>query len=330
MTKDLSLVSANDSGTTIHIVPIDDIAIPKPAPVHDTGVVYDVPATIQKNDIATVTNGTGSYVVNGTITDKTGNLLLNATIQIVAVSNNKPLTDPFTVDNGKYVAWTDQNTDIVAVVFTLAGYATRKIVFTDLINKPDVVLTPGNSFPWLEIALVLGAVYAINQAKRKRGEKIGKISAGDVTVIFFILGGVIAFSVIKKILESLGLWNSKDTKDLDNAATNPSSFWNPNYWQTIKPANANWSYAFTESDAQVMAAKIWNAFNWYNDDEDAVMAIFRQCRTKANASFLAWVFQNKFGQDLLTFLRGGNWPQDRLSDADVNTINQFISKLPNY
>jgi hypothetical protein len=75
--------------------------------------------------------------------------------------------------------------------------------------------------------------------------------------------------------------------------------------------------------------QILDSFGAFNDNEEQAIAVFHQLKTKANVSFLAEIFYRMTGQDLLTYLRGGIWPQDRLSDSDVNAINQFLSKLPN-
>lgn len=279
-----------------------------------------------------VDNGLGQLYVEGFVFG-VNNKLIPATVQVVVNATGAPLTQPLTVADGSYSAWinvTDRYTN--AVKFSSPGYQDKTVQFSILENTPDVTLEKGTGGliqPW-QIVVVGAAIAIYMQKEKKKGRKVGFLSTGDIMPIFLLVGGVIGFSLIKAILEKLGLWDSKDTKDLDEAASDPNSFWNPNYWQTIKPANAGWTYAITQAQANQWAGEIYNSFGAWNDCEECVKAVFRRCRTKANVSFLCWEFNNRYGFDLLDFLRGGNWPQDRLSDSDVNEINQFVSSLPKY
>lgn len=165
---------------------------------------------------------------------------------------------------------------------------------------------------------------------RKKKKAVGKISAGDVTPFILIGGALLAFSAVNKLFTFLGIFRSKDTKNLDQEASNPNSPWSPNYWIVWKEKGVKWSYAIDEPTAYAWLEELRDAFGWFNDCEECAIAVLKRCRTKSNLSFLAWVFQKYWGEDLLTYLRGGWWPEDRLSDEDVNTIDKYISKLPNY
>lgn len=239
---------------------------------------------------------------------------------------NKTPATPIT--NCSFYAFTDQDINGVYIVFDFPGYKKKKALFnsfpSDSNGRRYVVLE--KAFPIAAVLLVVGAV-AIYQ---KQNGKVGKLDIKDIEAIAIIIGGLIALSLIKKILESLGIWDSKDTTQLDAAATDPNSFWNPNYWQTIKPASANWTYAIDRATAESWAKEIWDAAGAFNDCESCMIAVMKRCKTRANASYLAYVFQQIYGADLLTWLRGGTWPNDRLSDADVNTINNYILSLPKY
>lgn len=170
--------------------------------------------------------------------------------------------------------------------------------------------------------LAIGAGIIFLLAKKKEQKKqVGKIETKEVLLIG---GGLIAFSVLQKILQGVGLWKSQETKNLDQETTNPNSFWSPNYYKMY----SSYSYAIDRKTAESYAKEIYNAFGMFNDCEECVKAVFRRLRTKSNVSYLVQVFSDVYGQDLLTFLRGGIWPQDRLSDSDVNEINSFLSKLP--
>lgn len=301
-----------DDGSVKH--PIDP---PPPPPIKDDGD-DDATGDESPKDVKSM-----AYYVNGYVVDaKTGAALQGKTEFYFSDDPSRTVSSSPFGAGGHYDAWTD-SPQVAHLRFIVPGYKTLDVVFYDLMQDSTVHMT--KAFPWWALALVAAAAATV---MNKKG--VGAIEKKDVTIIYMIVGGVVGFSIIKSILEYLGLWKDKDTGDLDNASTNPNSFWNPNYWQTIKPANASYTYAFTESQAYAMCQVIVNAFGIFNDDEEAVIGVFKQCRTQANASFICWVFNKYWHDDMLTYLRGNWWPQDRLSDAELNIINQYVSRLPKY
>jgi len=110
---------------------------------------------------------------------------------------------------------------------------------------------------------------------------------------------------------------------LDQAAQDPTTFWNVNFWKKNVPATI-----LTLSAAKNMADIIYNSFGAFDDNEEQAIGVFKSLKFQTQASFLSDIFSQTYKQDLLTFLRGGNWPKDRLSDAQVSEINSFIEKLP--
>lgn len=269
-----------------------------------------------------------SYL-EGNIYDGHGNLVkANGTIYLYVPGGTESAPDRITdgTFDGSYTLYTDwpENT---FVDFAFDGYKKITLSYKDIADANGLIYLEKEvkPAPWI-IAIVLIAVIAY----RKKTNKVGAFSTADLFPIAILVGGVIGFDLIKKSLEGLGIWDSRDTKDLNEESSNPNSFWSPNYWQTVKPANKNWTYAINEQTALDWCKEIKDAFGVFNDNEEQAIAVFKRCRTKANCSFLAWVFQKYYNQDLLTYLRGGAWPQDRLSDADVNVINKYISNLPAY
>lgn len=262
--------------------------------------------------------------IEGVIVDKNGNYITNSgTVQLTVPGQYIP---PYPITDGTFSAWTDLP-DAALLTFKFNGYKDKKLKFIDVANNDGVVTL--ESISNITIFALLAVLAAVHLYRQKTG-KIGKLTTADLMPLFLLAGGVIGFVLLKQVLEKLGIWESADTKALDAVQDEPNSFWSPNYWQTIKPANKNWTYAITESEAAEWLREIEDSFGMFNDCEECAIAVFKRCRTKANLSFLSWVFSKLGGGDLLTYLRGGWWPQDRLSDADVNIINQYISKLPNY
>lgn len=167
----------------------------------------------------------------------------------------------------------------------------------------------------------IGLMIALLSEKKK----VGKVERKDIWNFVLIAGVVLSFDVIKKILTSLGIWKSNETKQLDSQATDPNSFWNPNFYKQFN----SYTYAINTNQATDYAKRIYESFGFFNDCEECVKAVFYELKTKSNVSFLSKIFQDIYGQALLPFLRGGIWPQDRLSDSDVSELNNYISKLPN-
>lgn len=169
----------------------------------------------------------------------------------------------------------------------------------------------------------VGVLLLLSSKKKKKG--VGKIENKDLMTLALAGGLLLSFDLIKRFFEGIGIWKSADTKNIDAEETNPDSAFNPNFYKQY----VNYTYAITGQQALDYAAQIYNAFGAFNDCEECVMNVFYALRTKSNVSFLADKFAQQYGQSLLPFLRGGWWPQDRLSDSDLNTILQYVSKLPN-
>lgn len=256
------------------------------------------------------------------------------TIAIRYKPTGQLIGDPGTIQTNNYAVWTDKSGNDILISFTSPGMAEITRSFSALMANPTIQFSAAGSTQKagggiITAAAALAVLLAVLNYQKRTG-KVGKLSTADLFPIFLLVGGVIAFDIIRRILEAVGLWKDRDEKDLDNAATDPGSFWNPNYWRNVLPSGAAYTYAIDLPTATQWASEIYNAFGVFNDNEEQVFNVFRRCKTRANASYIAYAFGLKYGEDLLKFLRGGWWPQDRLSDADVNEITKFINKLPKY
>lgn len=270
--------------------------------------------------------GNVQIVVEGTAFTAAGTPAVPLTMSFRKTGSTQILGST-TIDTNDWQAWTDQPASSMEIVFETPGHSPVVRTFAQLLANGTVQFSKGSAaIPLAAIVLVVAAVAMY----RKRAGKVGSLTTADLLPIFLLVGGVLAFDTIRRILEGLGLWDSRDTKNLDQAAADPNSWWNPNYWYNVKPAGANYSYSISFSTATDWATEIYNAMGFWNDNEDVPIAVFKRCKTRANASYIAYAFQQKYGEDLLKWLRGGWWPQDRLSDADVAEINDYVNKLPKY
>lgn len=181
-------------------------------------------------------------------------------------------------------------------------------------------------FPYL----LVGAGLLLFMFNDNDKHKVGAISKDKLQTSLIVTGGIIGWIIVKKILEILGILDDRDEVDLNNAANDPNSFWNPLMWNN-KPSNIRYTEPIvTQQQAQYYASLIYDAMGFFNDNEEQVIAVFRAMPSQAAASYVNYWFNQLYKQDLLTFLRGGTWPQDRLSDSEVNQINQYVKNLPKY
>lgn len=180
--------------------------------------------------------------------------------------------------------------------------------------------------------LGLGAAAAIMISSRGK-KRVAGIKSEDVRTGVYIVGGIIIISVLTKGLQKLQIFDSPEKKKLDQTVSDPGSYWTPNYWQNINPSGTGWAFSFTEQQAKDWLTNlINNTFGVIYDSPENALAIFKQLRTKANVSYMAYVLQQWKSQDLLTLLRnGGGWfPWDGLSDANVTLITNYTDSLPDY
>lgn len=188
------------------------------------------------------------------------------------------------------------------------------------LDQPKVTEKKVNYLPFL-----FGGGILLVAGSQKKQKKVGKIENKDLMTIALAGGLLLSFDMIKRFFEGIGIWKSAATKNIDSEETNPESAFNPNFYKNY----VNYTYAITGQQALDYSTQIYDAFGVFNDCEECVFNVFYALKTKSNVSFLADKFSQKYGQSLLTFLRGGWYPQDRLSDSDLNTILQYVSKLPN-
>lgn len=147
----------------------------------------------------------------------------------------------------------------------------------------------------------------------------GLIAAGAGFVLYKFSGS------FDKILQSLGLEKSQSTTNLDTAGANPASPWSPNFWKNA-PAGA---LILTSAAANADAEQIYNSIGFLHYNPDSVKAVIKGLKTQSQVSFLADIYSQKYQKDLLSDIRGGYW-NNRLSDDDVNALNDYVTKLPKY
>lgn len=219
------------------------------------------------------------------------------------------------------------------ITFSAAGHRTIETTGAELIDTgSNIHLEKSNSA--VVLILAAGLLYAFSNSKKKVGSPVALLAAQNPTVkkaMPFILvgGGVLAFFVLKDILEKLGIWKDKDERTVDDTSDDPESFWNPTMWQK-KPAGTNYTNPITLSTAKSYANEIYQATGVFDDCEECIKSVFRRLPSQAAASYVAFAFDLEYSMDLLNFLKGGTWPQDRLSYEDIAEITRYVTLLPKY
>lgn len=192
----------------------------------------------------------------------------------------------------------------------------------------DTIYLVKENFPYLQL-IAVAALFAYAAKKKK---SVGALDEKDLKLIALGLGGVISFSLLTKLLQSLGLWKSADTKALDVAASDPNSFWHPAFYLKLLSQGVKWSTGITATTADQWLRELDDAFSFFGDNEAKVKGILLRCQTQATMSFLAWEYNRNTGGDFLAYLRGQEkwYPWGGLSDYDINEVNKYISQLPKY
>ena len=263
--------------------------------------------------------------VEGFIYSKQGIPLYGASICTVVIAT-KQRGEVVKLSDNSYKAWADATPEQIAVAFDAPGFKEQIIPLTLLAQSPDVYLD--RSVSVIPIALAAGLL--LMTTKKKKTKSLGavaaenkKLTTSDIMPFILIIAAIMGFDIIQKILDKLGLGSDKKRQD---EMQDPNSPWKPTYYKNYTV----YTYAISTAQAQAFSKQIHDAFTVFQDDYNKIFAVFSQMRTKCNVSFLAYVFQNQYGEDLLSFLGdgGGVLPWDGLSTAHLNQLIDLVNNLP--
>jgi len=212
----------------------------------------------------------------------------------------------------------------LTIVFTAKGFTTQQVSGSTLIdgyNGPqggNIYMTKATG----NTAVIALAALALIVSLKEKKKRVGKVTTQDLLPFLLIAGSILAFNVIKKILDTLGLGGDPSADEL----ANPLSPWKPNYWKQF----STFTYAITESQAKEYAKTIHNAFTLFQDDFNAILGVFSSIKTKANVSYISDIFTRQYNEDLLSFLGdgGGILPWDGLSKEHLATILNLVNRMP--
>ena len=99
---------------------------------------------------------------------------------------------------------------------------------------------------------------------------------------------------------------------------------NPHYRKSLTAQRGKVLRSLPQKKAEDYADEINGALKWYNDDEDAIHAVFAKLTNKLKVSQVAAAFLDRHKAELLPKLI------DRLSDAEFTRIKNRIKSLPDH
>lgn len=145
------------------------------------------------------------------------------------------------------------------------------------------------------------------------------------------IGVGVYFFVLRPILQKLGVSKTKEDRIVEAVESLPNNTnpFSPQFWQQA-PAGA------TKLDLETAAryaARIYYAMGTFTDDEGEIYSVFRSLKTQGQVSYVAGLFQQNYGTDMLEYLkRGANQynPGSGLNADELAVVINIVSKLPKY
>ena len=160
-----------------------------------------------------------------------------------------------------------------------------------------------------------------------------------IEILIMIAAVIVLVLIIKKSLRNAGeALNILDTEEEDkkekeyekNQTELELSAFSPLFFQTEKAKNAKASI-FTQATANRLTSQLKNSVGTFNDDEQMFVSVFKNCKTKSQVSFLAYVFKNKYSKDMFQFINdyfNDEW--GTTANKEYKTVLNYVAKLPNY
>jgi len=152
------------------------------------------------------------------------------------------------------------------------------------------------------------------------------IDTGTIIAVGVGVAVIWGLSGLKKVLNSFGITESQETKDVDKEESNPNSPWSPLFYdkaptgsKLLTTAQLNWLYDQIDS-----------SWGYFDDDEEKIKgAIKAIIKYQSQWSFFSsWLAKTK-SIDLFDYMRGGAY-WGRLEDSDMAEITDYIKSLPKY
>lgn len=189
-----------------------------------------------------------------------------------------------------------------------------------------VVVTSGKktNHAWLLLIPVAMAM------SKKKGSVSGiPFNVGTVITVGAALVMFKGLSLVNDILAAFGLSKDKDDKRFDNENDDPESPLKPTLFEKADPAVHTATYNYVVARATDWGQQLLNAFGSFNDNESEAIGVFKKFRTQTEASCFAYIWEYEWQYpDLLQWLKGDGWPNDRLDTGEIAEILNYLHNLP--
>lgn len=179
--------------------------------------------------------------------------------------------------------------------------------------------------------LILAAI-AIASTKKKKSA-VGEIGFNMPTILtgVAIYAAFKSFDILDQLLSVFGLGKDKDDKNFDQENADPESPLKPNLYINAPKDKKQKAYQTVSAKATNLGQRLFDAFGGLNDDEAAAIGVFKNFSSKIEASCFAYIWEEEWQYpDLLQWLKGDSWPNDRLDTGEISEIIKYLDNLPTY
>lgn len=318
--EEIGKIAADDIGIFTGPVdgPIRVEPVKEPPILYDDSPVYPVKFRMFNYSGTVVDSVTGEPIQSATVSVMQGD-----SVSAMAITNSQ----------GEFFISVEGQAE--AIEITAAEYKGWKWPASEQQHKFELerkvkdlppVLLPGgaggNSMLWL---LLLGGAVVYNESQKK---KVGKVDTGTVVAVGAGVLLLTGFSVVKKLLEGIGIFQSQDGKDYEQHLSNPGSFWNPGFWEK----GPSGTKLITQAGCEWLYNEIYDSFGFWGDDENRIYAAFKTLTTQSQLSYFAWWLLRNKNMDLLRWLHGSNFGPvgDHLSVSEIAVITDYFKRLPQW
>lgn len=150
-----------------------------------------------------------------------------------------------------------------------------------------------------------------------------KLNPNLALIAFLFVGGYFAFG--NDILKALGVKKSAEKKQSEDSLNKQEvkyNFWAGIAAMKIAVGSKKTIKLLTASDANILAKRIYNAWGVFNDNEEALYAVFRELRYQSQVASLVDAYRSLYKLDLLGALKS------KLNDKELAEVIHIISIKP--
>lgn len=261
----------------------------------------------------------GAYTGSGTSADAAGNFKISAPVI------DWPNYAEISAAEYNTIQWELYDDNLNDVKIQLE----RKVKELD-----PVIITSGGgnkdktNYAWL---LLIPLAMAASKKKKAVGEvgfNMPTVATGIAIVLAFK-----GFTLINDILTMFGLGKDKDDRAFEDENSDPGSPLKATLYNNApqdKKTKA-WNALLLNDRATKLADELISSFGAWNDDEAQAIGVFKKFNSQIEASCFAYIWEEKWGYpDLLQWLKGGSYPDDRLDTGEIKEITDYLHNLSVY